>query len=332
MTIATSMPAPYNANTTTTELVTDYASLIKGKVILTTGVTLGSLGYAFVQSIAKANPACLILAGRNLTKLDQCGEDLKAENPGLNVITVKVDLGSLVSVRNAAEHINANTQIPAIDVLVNNAGIMAVDYALSADGIESHLATNHLGPFLFTNLIMGKILQSESPRIVMVSSDGHRLSPIRFDDYNFDNGKTYNKWVAYGQSKTANMLMALSLSSKLGTKYGLLAFSLHPGVIATNLGGHLDWSVDVGLQSIDRQQGHHEGWSEFKWKSLEHGAATHVYAAFDRALKAHNGAYLVDSHVADPLVDTLKSWAISSFEAERLWKMSEELVGQEFTY
>jgi len=180
------MPAPYNTNTTTTELVTDYTSLIKGKVILTTGVTPGSLGGTFVQSIARANPACLILAGRNLAKLHQCGRDLKAENPNLKIITVQINLGSLTSVRNAAEYVNTNKDIPAIDVLVNNAGIMAVDYALSEDGIESQFATNHLGPFLLTNLIMGKILKSESPRVVMVTSDGHRLSPIRFDDYNFD--------------------------------------------------------------------------------------------------------------------------------------------------
>ncbi|KAJ5542472.1 hypothetical protein N7535_004893 [Penicillium sp. DV-2018c] len=325
------MPAPYNTNTTTTELVTDYASLVKGKVILSTGVTPGSLGGAFVQSIAKANPACLILAGRNLGKLDHCVADIKAENPSLKVITVQVDLGSLASVRNAGEHINANAEIPVIDVLVNNAGIMAVDYALT-DGVESQFATNHLGPFLFTNLVMGKVLKSGSPRIVMVSSDGHRLSPIRFDDYNFDGGKTYNKWVAYGQSKTANMLMALSLSSKLGTKSGLLAFSLHPGVINTNLGSHLDFDVDMSLQSIDRQLGNREGWSTFNYKPLERGAATHVYAAFGPALKDQNGAYLIDSHVADPLVDTVKPWAISILEAERLWKLSELLVGQEFVY
>jgi NAD(P)-dependent dehydrogenase (short-subunit alcohol dehydrogenase family) len=180
------MPAPYSTNTTTTELVTDYRSLIKGKVVLTTGVTPGSLGGTFVQSIAKANPACLILAGRDLSKLDQFGKELKAEIPDLQIITVQINLGSLASVRNAAANINTNTDIPVIDVLVNNAGIMAVDYALSEDGIESQLATNHLGPFLLTNLVMGKILKSESPRIVMVTSDGHRLSPIRFDDYNFD--------------------------------------------------------------------------------------------------------------------------------------------------
>ncbi|CAG8396540.1 unnamed protein product [Penicillium salamii] len=351
------MPPLYNANTTMTELVTEYTNLIKGKVVLTTGVTPGSLGGSFVEAISKANPSCLILAGRSAAKLDQYGKLLETVNPDLKIITVQIDLESLASVRKAAEYINTHESVPAIDVLVNNAGIMAVEYTVSEDGIESQLATNHIGPFLFTNLIMDKILMSKSPRIVMVSSDGHRLSPVRFDDYNFDGGKTYNKWVAYGQAKTANMLMALSLSLKLAQR-GLQAFSLHPGVIFTNLGGHLDWNTEVGLQSVDRQLGNREGWQDFKLKTLDSGAATHVYAAFDPALKGtaisvhgvdtsptvalahtnlhhplvHNGAYLIDSHVADPLVDTVKPWATSSFEAERLWKLSERLVGQEFTY
>ncbi|CAG7969767.1 unnamed protein product [Penicillium salamii] len=361
------MPPLYNANTTMTELVAEYTNLIQGKVVLTTGVTLGSLGGSFVEAISKAHPSCLILAGRSAAKLDQYGKQLETVNPGLKIITVQIDLGSLASVRKAADYINTHESVPVIDVLVNNAGIMAVEYSVSEDGIESQLATNHIGPFLFTNLIMEKIMLSKSPRIVMVSSDGHRLSPVRFDDYNFDDsvliviqlqgGKTYNKWVAYGQAKTANMLMALSLSLKLAHR-GLQAFSLHPGVIFTNLGGHLDWNTDVGLQSLDRQLGNREGWQDFKLKTLDSGAATHVYAAFDPALKGtaisvhgvdtsptvalantnlhhfqvDNGAYLIDSHVADPLVDTVKPWATSSFEAERLWKLSETLVGQQFAY
>ncbi|KAJ5312272.1 hypothetical protein PENANT_c011G06161 [Penicillium antarcticum] len=326
------MPAPYNTNTTTIELVTDYKALMKDKVILTTGVSPGSLGGTFVQSLAEADPAYLILAGRNTAKLEQCVSELHTANPNLKTRTLQIDLGSLKSVRSAAEQVNSWTDIPTIDVLVNNAGIMATEYGLSEDGVESQFATNHLGPFLFTNLVMGKILNSEAPRVVMVTSDGHRLSPIRFDDYNFDGGETYNKWAAYGQAKTANMLMALSLSSKLGVKNGLLAFSLHPGVIFTNLGSHLDWSGDVGLQFIDRQLGNREGWAEFNPKTLERGAATHIYAAFDPALKANNGAYLIDCHVADPLIDTVKPWGTSHFEAERLWKLSEELVGQDFAY
>jgi NAD(P)-dependent dehydrogenase (short-subunit alcohol dehydrogenase family) len=180
------MPSPYNTNTTTTELVTDYKALIKDKIILTTGVSPGSLGGIFVQSLANAEPACLILAGRNTAKLEQCVNDLQAANPNLRTRILQIDLGSLKSVRSAANQVNSWSDIPVIDILVNNAGIMATEYGLSEDGVESQFATNHLGPFLFTNLIIGKILKAEAPRVVMVSSDGHRLSAVRFDDYNFD--------------------------------------------------------------------------------------------------------------------------------------------------
>ncbi|KAJ5825922.1 hypothetical protein N7474_003060 [Penicillium riverlandense] len=318
---------------TASELVTSYAALIKNKTILTTGVSPGSLGGYFVQSLAKAQPACLILAGRNDTKLEECKGEIQAISPETKVRMLKMDLNSLQSVRAAADQVNSWTDIPAIDVLVNNAGIMAVEYGLSVDGVEKQLATNHLAPFLFTNMIMDKILKSESPRVVNVSSDGHRLSPIRFADPNFEDGKTYNKWVAYGQSKTANMLLALSLASKLGVKHGLLAFSLHPGVIGTNLGNHLDWSVDLGLlQSTDKSLGNAEGWKELTFITPDQGVATHVFASFDPNLKANNGAYLIDARVADPLSDTVKSWATNSLEAERLWQLSEKLVGEEFKY
>lgn len=167
--------------------------------------------------------------------------------------------------------------------------------------------------------------------------------------------------------------MALSLANKLGIKHGLLAFSLHPGVILTNLGSHLDWDdVDVKglcmlalwwdcptyfwsnsrLGSTDRRLGNAEGWkTSFDFKTPERGVATHVYASFDPLLKgmcifanwfqiigwhtikpANNGAYLIDSHIADPLQDTLKPWTTSEFEAERLWRLSEKLVGEEFPY
>ncbi|KAF9890516.1 hypothetical protein FE257_005921 [Aspergillus nanangensis] len=327
------MPAPYNTQTTADELVVDYASLIKDKVILTTGVSPGSLGGFFVQSIAKAQPKCLILAARNAEKLSQMAAEITASHPAVQVRTLQIDLGSLESVQSAADQVNAWGDIPAIDVLVNNAGIMAVGYQLSPEGFESQFATNHLGPYLFTNLIMSKILAAKEPRIVNVSSDGHRLNPIRFNDYNFDNGNTYNPWYAYGQSKTANMLFTVSLANKLGVKNNLQAFSLHPGVIFTNLGNHLDWNSELNaLRTADRTLGNAEGWKGFDPKPVERGSATHIYAAFDSSLKANNGGYLLDCHVADPWTDTVKPWATSSVEAERLWRLSEKLVGQEFSY
>ncbi|KAF7122185.1 hypothetical protein CNMCM5793_000142 [Aspergillus hiratsukae] len=326
--------APIDKNTPAQELVHNYATHIKDRVILTTGVSPGSLGSYFVQCIAAAEPRCLVLAGRTRSKIQQTADEIKASHPSVETRLLEVDLASLDSVRQAAEQINSWEDIPAIDVVVNNAAIMATEYALSAEGVEAQFATNHLGPFLLTNLIMGKVLAAGRPRVVMVASDGHRLSGVRFGDYNFDDGKTYNRWLAYGQAKTANMLMAMSLAEKLGSR-NLLAFSLHPGVIITNLANHLleEFESSFGeLSALDRAQGNPEGWKGIDPKPLETGVATHIYAAFDPDLAEHNGKYLTDCHVADPWVDTVKPWATSQIEAERLWKLSEELVGEKFSY
>ncbi|KAH8895933.1 NAD(P)-binding protein [Thozetella sp. PMI_491] len=329
------MVRQFNTDTTGDELIKVLGSEIKGKVVLTTGVTKGGIGGTFVETIAKAGPALLILASRNLTKTQETADAIHAAAPDVKVRLLQLNLGSLAAVCEAAATVNAWDDVPSIDVVVNNAGLMATDFALTEDGFESQFGTNHLGHFLFTNLIMSKVLASQGRRIVSVSSDGHRLNPMRWADHNFSNGETYNRWHAYGQSKTANILMALSLAEKLGPRHGLVAVSLHPGVVeGTALGSHLDWNdAYPGLMAADKALGNAEGWNiEFKYKSQQRGIATHVYAAFEPSLKEHNGTYLQDSRIADPLTDTVKPWATSPVEAERLWKISEKLVGQEFPY
>lgn len=170
---------------TASSLALSYAEQIKGRVVLTTGVSQSGLGAVFVKAIASSQPSLLILAGRNLAKVQETADAVLAGNPTVKVRTLELDLSSLAAVRTSVATVNRWDDVPRIDVLVNNAGIMAVDFALSPDGFESQFATNHLGPFLFTNLIMDKILASTSPRIIMVSSNGHKLNPIRFFDYNF---------------------------------------------------------------------------------------------------------------------------------------------------
>ncbi|SPO04403.1 probable short-chain dehydrogenase [Cephalotrichum gorgonifer] len=321
-----------NTHPTAQDLAAQLASEIKGKVILTTGVSPGGLGDAFVRAIASVHPSLLILAGRNTTKTQATADAIVKAYPEVRVRTLQLDLESLDAVRGAAEEVISWEDVPSIDAVVNNAGIMAVEFALTVDGYERQFATNHLGPFLFTNLIMEKLLATEKPTIVNVSSDGHRLSPVRFADYNFNNGESYNKWTAYGQSKSANMLFALSLAEKLGPKLNLHAFSLHPGVIMTNLGNHLDLETSfTALRDLDKLLGNVEGFQEREFKDLDHGAATTVFA-FDPKLKDHNGAYLQDCHVADPWKDTVLPWGTSTVSAARLWKLSEQLVGQEFKY
>ncbi|KAI2620019.1 NAD(P)-binding protein [Hypoxylon sp. NC1633] len=320
------------------DLAVVYEAQIRGKIVLTTGVSPGGIGAAFVAGIARARPALLILAGRNPTKVQQTAEVVSAT--GVKVRTLELDLASLSAVRAAAEKVNGWDDVPRIDVFVNNAGVMAIDWAATSEGYDTQLVTNHLGPFLLTNLLMGKTLKSPAPRVVMVTSDGHRLSPFRFDDYNFRDGEFYNKWLSYGQSKTANMLMAISLAEKLGSKNNLSAFSVQPGLVMTNLGNHLklfgeDDSDMKSMVEIDRLMGNAIGWAGFGGfitNTPEVGANTHVFAAFDPEVTVHNGAYLLSCRVSNHWKDTVRPWATSPVEAERLWKLSEKLVGQDFSY
>lgn len=179
------MTRAYDASTTASEFVKDLYSEITGKTILTTGVSPGNLGSAFVEAIAAAKPNLLVLAGRNISKFGQTATAVSEAHPLVNFRLLELDLCSLASVRKSAEIVNSWVDVDCIDVLVNNAGIMATPYKLSPEGFESQFATNHLGHFLFTNLIMDKILTAKAPRVVMVSSDGHRLNPIRWGHYNF---------------------------------------------------------------------------------------------------------------------------------------------------
>jgi NAD(P)-dependent dehydrogenase (short-subunit alcohol dehydrogenase family) len=175
----------YNTDTTGDDLLKDLSGEIKDKVILTTGVSSGTLGGFFVETIAKAQPSTLILAGRNEERTQKTASAIQAAYPSIKVYPLQLNLSSLDAVREAAATVNSWQHTPAIDVIVNNAGLMATDFSLTVDGYETQFASNHLGHFLFTNLIIKKLLASKSPRVVNVSSDGHRLSPIRWADYNF---------------------------------------------------------------------------------------------------------------------------------------------------
>ncbi|KAL6882488.1 NAD(P)-binding protein [Trichoderma longibrachiatum] len=325
------MPYPYKDEITGPELVAEYAPIIKGKTILTTGVSPNSLGAHYVETIAAGQPKLLILAGRDLAKVNQTAETVNKRYPDVQTRVLQLDLGSFAAVRRAAAEVNSWDDVPAIDVLMNNAGIMAVPYRICEDGYESQLTCNHLGHFLLTNLIFDKLLASADKRVVNVSSGGHWFSAIRYADINYDGGETYEKWNAYGQSKTANVLFSLGLANKFGDR-GVLAYSLNPGAIATtNLAAHLDFAPGGDLDSlarISRLTGSPFGWMEKELLSYDRGVATHIFASFDPVLKDHNGKYLVEkARVADYYVDPVHPHAISDIEADKLWELSVKAVG-----
>jgi NAD(P)-dependent dehydrogenase (short-subunit alcohol dehydrogenase family) len=189
--------------------------------VLITGVSPGGLGAEAAFSIAAQKPGLIILASRDVSKIAETAAAIEERHPGTPTRILKLDLASFAAIREAAKEVNAYTE--NIDVLINNAAVMACPYATTADGFEMQFGTNHLGHFLFTVLILGKLTKGTG-RVVNVSSIGHRRSPIRFGDFNFSDGETYDRWEAYGQSKTANILFSVELA-----KRGVNAFSLHPG-------------------------------------------------------------------------------------------------------
>ncbi|CAG9953800.1 unnamed protein product [Clonostachys rosea f. rosea IK726] len=321
--------SPYSYETTAEEVANDLKSQIAGKTILVTGVSPKGLGAAFAEIIAQYGPECIILATRDLSKAEETGQAIKATSPSVRTHSVELDLASLDQVRKAAAKIQSFGE--KIDVIVNNAAIMASPYFKTVDGIEGQFAVNYLGHFLLTNLLLPDMLARNVPiRIVNVSSNGCRYGPVRFGDLDFSDGKHYNRWISYGQSKSASMLYTKALVEKLGHRH-VHAFSLHPGVIMTNLSRSVAMEEFAELGELDKIQGHAHYWNQpFGIKSPSQGVATHVFAAFSPEIEKSNGAYLTNCKVKD--VKHVYCWTRDSIDAERLWELSEKLVGQEFTF
>ncbi|OJD13332.1 hypothetical protein AJ78_06210, partial [Emergomyces pasteurianus Ep9510] len=247
--------AEFGAKATASEVTNAFSGQIKGLTVLVTGVNPKGLGCAVVKAIAEHHPAHIIITGRTQEKLDAVIKDLAIGFPKVRTTSVTMDLSSFRSVRNAAAKIN--NAVDVIDVLFNNAGIMALpEREVSENGFEMHLATNHIGHFLLTNLILPKIRLAAakrpgSTRIVTVTSLGYQFSPFRLQDYNFDGHPvaadevgveewlslyrypakpfpSYDSMIAYGQSKTANLLFSTYLAKHLASD-GITVLTIHPG-------------------------------------------------------------------------------------------------------
>ncbi|KAF7908082.1 uncharacterized protein EAF01_003837 [Botrytis porri] len=279
---------------------------------------------SFPKSVA--DKTSTILLKRNESKAAPTIESVKAVSPSTTVKFVHCDLGKYSSIRTAAESILATT--PKIHTLINNAGVMApAKYNTTAEGLEVQFGANHVGHLLLTNILMPAIVAAacEGARIVNLSSMGWSLGEVRFDDYNFNGGKDYDKWSAYGQSKSANILFTVELAKRLKGK-GVHAFAVHPGVIVTNLIREVDPKKDYGsVTERFNSRGDIKMDGSFPWKSLEAGTSTTLVAALDPALKVHSGAYLTDCQIAETA-----DYTTNPDYAERLWALSEKLVGQKF--
>ncbi|MNN23878.1 oxidoreductase [compost metagenome] len=222
-----------------------------------------------------------------------------------------------------------------LHMLINSAGIMATPLRRDGRGYESQFSTNHLGHFQLTARLWPTLQRAEGARVVSVSSRAHRLGGIDFEDPNYER-RDYDKWKAYAQSKTANILFALEMDRR-GREKGVRAFSVHPGLIPdTSLGRDLS-DAEIGPRPVKDEQGRTiSNEVNASFKTVEQGAATSVWCAVSPQLDGLGGVYCEDADIAEAVpADSASSggvrpWAIDSELAKRLWKLSENLTGARF--
>ncbi len=307
---------------------------LAGSVAVVTGGYSG-LGLETTRALAAAGAVVVVPARRPdhaRTVLAEVGDVLGGDvatalagaAPG-QVVVDELDLGDLGSVE-AFAHRLLGTGV-SLDIVIDNAAIMACPETRIGPGWEAQFATNHLGHFALVNRLWPAIAADGGGRVVSVSSTGHKLSPIRWDDPQFDTG--YDKWVAYGQAKTANALFAVHLDT-LGEAQGVRAFAVHPGGIMTELQRHLPQDEMINMGWVDADGNVNE-----LFKSPEQGASTSVWAATSPQLDGMGGVYCEDCDVSAPTdVDSpfarylgVDAHAIDPESAARLWALSAELTG-----
>ena len=308
----------FNADSTTREVIAGID--LAGKQAVVTGASSG-LGVETARTLASAGAAVMLVA-RDGAKLEAARAQLQADVPAARLDTALLDLADLESVRVGAAAILR--QCPRIDILVNNAGVMACPLLRTTQGFELQFGTNHLGHFLLTSRLAPALLAGAPSRVVNLSSMGHKAAPVNLEDPNYQQ-RDYEKWQAYGESKTANVLFSVGLEQRLGGR-GVHSYAVHPGVIMTELSRHL---VQEDFDFLARSSG-----PDFTFKTPEAGAATSIWAATAPSLEGRGGIYLEDCHEAAPAVageeGGVEPYAVDPDAADRLWELSEQLVGESF--
>tara|TARA_B100000212_G_scaffold40314_1_gene26095 strand:+ start:73 stop:1047 length:975 start_codon:yes stop_codon:yes gene_type:complete len=243
---------------------------------------------------------------------------------------IKMDLGNLNSVKNFTNSFKENFN--TLSLLINNAGIMACPETRVGDNWESQFAINHIGHFLLTRELMNILADTEGSRFVSLSSSAHALTGILWDDIHF-NKQPYNKWMAYGQSKTASSLIAIELNKKM-KDYGVESFSVHPGGIITPLQRYLEKEEMIALGWMDEDGSPSELAKNF-FKSPSQGASTTLWCATSNDLNGLGGVFCEDCDIAkrkSEIDESLQrytgvaNWAVDTDEATRLWELSEEII------
>ena len=315
------MTHSFGAETTTDEVLAGVD--LRGKRILVTGTSAG-LGIETARALAACG-AHVVGAARDLGKARDATTVVRdaAQAGGGRFDLVTLDLASLKGVRASADALVAKGE--PFDIVIANAGVMACPQGKTTDGFETQFGTNHLGHFVFINRL-APLLKAGS-RVVNLSSAGHRFADVDLNDPNFDH-TAYHPFVAYGRSKTANILFSVELDRRWKLR-GVRAAAVHPGGIQTELGRHM--TPDMVAQMMKSATG--EG--GFKFKTIPQGAATSVWCAARASAEDVGGKYCEDCHVATLTEDPnarkgVRAYALDGERAKALWAKSEEMVGEKF--
>ncbi|KAJ7491435.1 hypothetical protein B0H11DRAFT_2399945 [Mycena galericulata] len=329
----------FTSTTTAEEVATVFADQIRGK----NGTSMNGIGFEAARVIAKY-ASLLIITGYNserwrpvellkviaehsVGRLKLSEEAIKKELPSANIRLLTLDLASLAGVRKAAAEVYIYEE--PIHVLIHNAAAAAGPYKLSADGFELHMATDQVGPFLLTKLLVPKLLAATTPgytpRVVFVSSLAHTWAPpMDFANLVHPDPKSFSTHDAYAAAKLANVLTAIELSRR--SKGKIDAYSLHPGVIFTNILQKEESKTYFQEAGILTAEGLPNP-DKLEWKSIPEGAATTVAAAFDPRLDAKPGAYLSDGMEANEIASHR-----TEENAAKLWTATEELIGEKWEF
>jgi len=320
----------FGATSTTEDVLSGLR--LDGKRVLVTGVSAG-IGVETARALA-AHGAHVVGAARDLVKAEaattQVREDAAVHGGSFELVAL--DLSDLKSVRACAEELLKKGE--PFDVVIANAGVMATPFGHTADGFETQFGTNHLGHFVFVNRIAPII--REGGRLINLASSGHRFANVDLEDPNFER-TPYEPFVAYGRSKTANILFAVEFDRRHRER-GVRAAAVHPGGIHTELARHMEpRQLQAMVDQITKQVAA-EG-QVFQFKTVPQGAATSVWAGVFAPAEEIGGQYCENCHVGksvaddvtiSPISEGVRGYALDPANAEALWKKSEELVGESF--
>jgi NAD(P)-dependent dehydrogenase (short-subunit alcohol dehydrogenase family) len=303
---------------------------LSGKRILVTGVSAG-LGIETARALV-ARGAQVVGAARDLAKAEAALAPVReqAANGG-GIELIRLDLASLSSIRATSHALLADKR--PFDVVIANAGVMAAPFGHTEDGFETQFGTNHLGHFTFVNRIAALI--SDGGRLVNLASSGHRFADVDLDDPNFEH-TPYDPWLAYGRSKTANILFAVEFDRRHKGR-GVRATAVHPGGIRTELSRHLDHgALDGMLEKINADLAA-EGKPPYQMKTVPQGAATSIWAGIVASADEVGGRYCENCHVSavthgtiSPVSEGVRDYALDPDRAKALWSKSEEMIGERF--